>query len=454
MQTKYKISDKEREDILFFVLTILTFFRYSYFGFDYTPYLDDYVQYSFYPSSPEPWQNILTGGAGILLTRPLAGLADFFLWSRFYENSGVVLAIISLMYGVSGVMFSKALKKFSISAGPLFFAVFLFLPANSEGTYWISASTRIVVSLFLISASILAAANEKTILFFLFNFLSMWFYEQTALLSFAAGLLVSIEKKSPKMLMATFLSALALFLFYFNFASKGDNAHRMQIVAAAEVPANILKTTRSFFEVLFGVNFKISTQGFARGFNTVAKDFSILWISTLTILVSVFFALEQNTKKSEVKLKKSLTAGLVLMIAPLVPFFVIKNSVFNLRNLVPSLPGLAIIAGAIFDVRGKRWAAALSAVLIFVFSLSSVSEFGDYNFTAKRDALLAQKISQQITADTPKISVKINTPKYYAQNAPYNDHIMSMTGSDWGLSGIVRTLSNNRKVVVESIEQE
>lgn len=449
MQTKYEISDREREGILFFVLTVLTFFRYSYFGFDYTPYLDDYVQYSFYPSYPDPWKNILTGGAGILLTRPLAGLADFFLWSRFYENPGFILVIISLVYGVSGVMFSKALKKFNISAGPLFFAVFLFLPANSEGTYWVSASTRIVVSLFLISASILAAANEKAMLFFLFNFLSMWFYEQTALLSFAVGLLVSIEKKSPRMLLATFLSVLALFLFYFNFASKGDNAHRMQIVAAVEVPSNVLKTAKSFFEVLFGVNFKISTRGFARGFNTVAKDFSILWISALTILVSVFFVLMQNTQKVEANLKKSLIVGLILMIAPLVPFFVIENSVFNLRNLVPSLPGLAIITDAIFDMWGKRWAAAFSAVLIFVFSISSVSEVADYNFTAKRDALLAQKISQQIKADTSKVSVKTNTPKYYTQNAPYNDHIMSMTGSDWGLSGIVRTVSNNRNVVVK-----
>ncbi|MBQ2932325.1 MAG: hypothetical protein IJE62_05740 [Clostridia bacterium] len=454
MQTKYEISDKERENIFFFVLTVLTFFRYSYFGFDYTPYLDDYVQYSFYPSFPDPWQNILTGGAGILLTRPLAGLADFFLWSRFYENLGVIPAIISLMYGVSGVMFSKALKKFDVSAGPLFFAVFLFLPANSEGTYWISASTRIVVSLFFISASILAAANEKTLLFFLFNFLSMWFYEQTALLSFAVGLFVSIEKKSPGMLMATFLSALALFLFYFNFASKGDNAHRMQIVAATEVPSNVLKTARSFFEVLFNVNFKILTRGFARGFNTIAKDFSILWISVLTILTSVFFALTQNIKKTETKLKKSLLVGFVLMLVPLAPFFVVENSVFNLRNLVPSLPGLAIVVDAIFDVRGKRWAAALSAVLIFAFSISSVSEVGDYNYTANRDALLAQKISQQTKADTAKISVKINTPKYYTQNAPYNDHIMSMTGSDWGLSGIVRTLSNNRKVVVETVHQK
>ncbi len=449
MQTKYEISEKERENILLFVVATLAFFRFSYFGFSYTPYLDDYVQYSFYPSYPYPWQNILAGGAGVLFSRPLAGLMDFFVWSRFYENLGIVSAIMSLLYGISGVLFSKALKKIGISVGPLFFAVFLFLPANSEGTYWISASTRIVVSLFLISLSLLFATESKTILFFLFNFLSMWFYEQTAILSFAVGVLISIKKKSPKMLMATFLSALALTIFYFKFSPNGDNSHRIQLAAVAEIPQNVLKTIGAFLTVLLDVNFKISVSGLARGFNIVVKDFSILWISALTALVSVFFALSQNIKKPKGDKKKSLIAGAFLMFAPLVPFFVIKNSVFNLRNIVPALPGLAIILDAVFDIRGKKWMEALSAILIFVFSLSAVSEVGDYNFTAKRDADLASKIAQQVKPDTKKVTIKTNTPKYYPQNAPYNDHIMSMTGSDWGLSGIVRTISKNRDVLVQ-----
>lgn len=452
MQTKYEISEKERENIFLFVVMTLAFFRFSYFGFSYTPYLDDYVQYSFYPSYPKPWENILAGGAGVLFSRPLAGLMDFFVWSRFYENAGIVAAIMSFLYGFSGVLFSKALKKMDISAGPLFFAIFLFLPANSEGTYWISAATRIVVSLFLISLSLLFAAEGKTMPFFLFNFLSMWFYEQTAILSFAAGILISIQKKSPKMLMATFLSALALAIFYFKFSPNGDNAHRIQIVKIAEIPQNAAKTISAFLTVLFNVNSKISVRGLARGFNIVAKDFSILWISALTALVSVFFALAQNIKKPKGNKKKALVAGFFLMLSPLVPFFVIKNSVFNLRNIVPSLPGLAIIMDAVFDMQGKKWMSAFSAILIFVFSLSAVSEVGDYNFTAKRDADLTSKIAQQVKPDTKKITIKTDSPKYYLQNAPYNDHIMSITGSDWGLSGIVRTISKNRSVVVQLLE--
>ena len=60
------------------------------------------------------------------------------------------------------------------------------------------------------------------------------------------------------------------------------------------------------------------------------------------------------------------------------------------------------------------------------------------------------KISEEVTPDMKSISVNISSPIYYPQNAPYQDHIMSMTGSDWGVTGIVRTISKNPKILVKN----
>ena len=71
-----EISKKEYEYLLFAVMVALTLFRFSYLGLKYTPYLDDYIQYSYYPQLQNKWQRVYWGGAGVLFTRPLAGLFD------------------------------------------------------------------------------------------------------------------------------------------------------------------------------------------------------------------------------------------------------------------------------------------------------------------------------------------------------------------------------------------
>lgn len=445
----YELSKSNRETLMFFLVIVLTIFRFSYFGFLYTPYLDDYIQYSFYPSYPNPWQSILTGGAGVLFTRPLAGAFDFFVWSRFYPNLGAVALVISVLYGLSGVFFFKALKKCGISVGPVFFAIFLFMPANSEGTYWVSASSRIVVSMFLISAALLSAAEGHTALFFVFNFLSMWFYEQTAALSFFASLLVGIHKKSPKVLVVSVLTAILLAVFYMKFGILGDNADRLELWGISGVFQNALGTAKNFFNVMLGVNFKIATKGFVRGFNLIAEDFSIFWLGILVVLSIGFLNFSQGNGQTFKTAKKQIVVGAILTVVPLIPFFIIQNGSFNLRNIVPCLLGIAILADSLAGTLFKKYAPLVAAVLVFCFSVSTVSEVSDYNLVARRDKELATKIAHQVTSDTKTISVKITSPRYYEQNAQYNDHIMSMTGSDWGITGIVRTISGNRDVVVE-----
>lgn len=450
VKKRFRLSTSNREFLMLFIIVVLGFFRFSYLGFAYTPYLDDYIQYSYYPSHPQPWETILTGGAGVLFTRPLAGLMDFFVWSRLYGRLGVAVAIISVLYGTSGVLFYKTLKRLRISVGAIFFAIYIFLPINVEGTYWLSASSRIVVPMFLASVSLWAAASERTALFCIFNFLSMWFYEQMAILSFFAAILIGIELKSFKTVGSTIVSALLLVAFYVWLGAKGDNAQRLSITEADNLIKNVLNTIGDFLTVLVYASYKIATKGFVRGFNIIATNFSIIWLATLIILAMSAFNLMQNLKIEQKIKKRNIIAGAVLTITPLIPFFITQGNSFNLRNAVPCLLGIGIILDNVLSVAFRRYAPLVAAILIFCFSVSAVSEVCDYELTASRDKALAVKISEGVTPDTRKLKISTDTPDYYPQNVPWRDHIKSMTASDWGVTGIVRTISKNRLVEIES----
>ena len=439
-------AEHRREIFWFATIVALSFLRFSYLGFGYTPYLDDHIQYIFYPSLENGWENILAGGSRILATRPLAGIFDYILWSRFSQNLGVAVAIISILHGLSAIFFYKAFHHIGIEFSPLFFVFYLFLPSNSEGTYWLSASTRIVVSLFLISVSLLFAIKEKTVLFTVFNFLSIWFYEQTAILSlFCSVMFFIVLKQYPKIIIPS-LSFVLLVFFYLSFGSTGDNAHRFSMVHFSQLLYHSGKTVSDIITAFIPVTFQIITNGFIRSVNTIFKDFSYLWFAAIGILsvCSVILAKEHQNKSQKTKI----VFGIILAVSPTLPFFVTGNE-FALRNLVPCLLGVAMVLDGLMPLLLRSFTPIFASVCLIVFSVATASETIDYEKTARHDVFLSQKISESITPETKHISVKITTPAYLPQNAVFGDHIKSMVGSDWGVMGIVRTVSDNQHLIVD-----
>lgn len=444
------LSKTKHEFLLFALICVLAIYRFSYLGFTYTPYLDDYIQYYFYPSLENHWQRIYAGGAGVLFTRPLAGLFDLCFWSLFGKNLGFAVAIISLMHGISGVLFYKAANRCGLRTGLLFLVLYVFLPINVEGTYWLSASSRIVVSMFLVSLSVCFLTAKKTMLFAVFSFLSVWLYEQTAILSACCAATVCIATRQCKKLILPAISFAAFFCFYLKMGGMGDNAQRMAFNSAFEIWEGASETISMFLKALGPVQLRIIAVGFWRGFRRLAMDFSLLWIGTLVALAMGVLYFSQGADIPQKVNKRSIVFGIIIIIFTLLPFALLKNSFLNLRSIVPCSLGLALILDGILSVSAKRFSHILAAILIFIFSVSAVSEVCDYQYTANRDFELASEIAREINETTTSVSVRINSPKYYPQNAPYGDHIMSIIGSDWGITGIVRTVSGNSKVVVKT----
>jgi hypothetical protein len=99
--------------------------------------------YSFYQN---PISDVILR-IGLLSSRPFAGIFDVFVWAKFWDNLSIAMLILTAMYGVACYLFYRILNKY-VRCGFLFALLVGLAPFLSEGTYWISASSRIVVSLF------------------------------------------------------------------------------------------------------------------------------------------------------------------------------------------------------------------------------------------------------------------------------------------------------------------
>ncbi len=429
-----------------FILILSVFlavFRFSYLSFRYIPYLDDYVQYFYYPSFPNPLQTIFFGGPKILFTRPLAGLCDRFLWSFFVHNLGIAVVIISFLYGISGVLFYKTFETLNLHPSPIFLVIYLVAPLNTEGTYWLSASTRIVASLFLIALSCHALVKRQTTVFALFSFLSVWFYEQTAFLSIFLGISLSLFSKQPKSLVFPLLNFIVLSGFYLILGKYSDNADRLTLTFCQK---NFSSLGTQVYEFLIPLSSNLVTNGFRRGLDFLIQNHMLWWLFLLVILASLFF--EVSKTQVYTTSTKKLFLGLFLTFVPFLPFLISSNENLNFRNFVPCLLGIALIFEDFLVRISRSLCPTLCSVLVCIFSIVAACEVADYNHTATADLNLAIEISQALPKDAKTFKYQINTPDYYPQSAPKNDHIMSMTASDWGPTGIVRTLSGNKRVEI------
>ena len=117
--------------------------RMSYFGFEYHRQLDDYIQYHNFARTGDPMRLIMT--EGLFAARPLAAVFDLYIWGQMPLYISAV--ILSCMYAAAGVIFMRLFRK-HFSTGFFFVVFFSLLPLGFEGTYWISASARILPPLF------------------------------------------------------------------------------------------------------------------------------------------------------------------------------------------------------------------------------------------------------------------------------------------------------------------
>lgn len=448
----------ERQNTLlpFLSVFLLVALRYLYCGFHYFPQLDDYIQYHNYAAMGSvPY---LIGKLGLFAARPLAGLLDITLWSWLWPCMIVSVLLLSALYAASAVTFRNLFEK-QFGTGGLFVVFYALMPLGIEGTYWVSASSRIVPGLLLaaLAASCFSRFLEtggKGLLIgaLLLQFLTFCFYEQTAVLSCALHLLLAILawRERRERAAAVLFSLLVAGAYFGVTALAGPSA---LYDGRTEV---ILPTSAYYFDTFLpdlvgqmksaflGGGWYILSHGFIRGILRILSDGAWLWC-VLLLLCTVFFALTQfGGERPRGKLLAPFLGGLLLAVAPLAPFFIVANPWFSLRGTVPSFVGLALMADALCRAlfRGRQTAlAVVGSIFAVVFCVTAVSEVADYkaNYEADSRAVSAVAALAEENPGVGRIAVLNLSASYVPElNCRYHEHIVGVTESTWALTGAVR----------------
>ncbi|OQB14587.1 MAG: hypothetical protein BWY15_01099 [Firmicutes bacterium ADurb.Bin193] len=431
MNTIFKeaVSDKRLH-----VIFAITLVKMGFFGFRYYPLLDDYIQYGIYPFVQSPMKDIYLR-IGLYSARPLAGLADIYIWGRFWGQMGVVFFVITALHAFSAWFFIKVFEKANFSLGPFFACVYLLCPVGFEGSYWISASSRIITGLFLVSLSFYYLTQKKPLHFFLLQFAAMLLYEQIAVFAFVLSFVFILRLKARRFLAPLIFNISFLFVYYLIFSRSGSYGFRVLLVpfnpaAAAQVLS--IWTAWSLY-----------SKGFLRG----AMIIGLYLIPVF--LASLLYSLQ---KQSGSFCPKQLFVGIILFIAPYVPFFILTGTGVSFRASLIPLVGVAIAADTLFKLirRGRK---TVLFAFCLVFLIIGVSELNDYRENYLTDSKIIPYVAHRLVPD--KTNAVLGAKKTHIdQNAPIEEHILSVTSSDWALTGAVREYLDDKAIPMILINPE
>ncbi|MCX7843416.1 MAG: hypothetical protein N2489_10170 [Clostridia bacterium] len=459
-----------KDSLVFSCFLVALILKYVYFGFRYYPVIDDWIQYGTYPLIPDAWQNVIVK-AGYHGTRPLAALADIFIWGKFWDNMAIVFFIMTMLHFISGCLLYKTFEDNQVPVGIAFLIVYGLLPLGSEATYWISASSRLVVGIFFMSASVYAltrflqteSRRERSvylIVFLICHLISMGFYEQIILLSFFSAFLIvlaNLKNSNNKWnLLLPFISFALISIYYFSFSKIGQVASRGQLIRGNFLE-HINYVLRGIARVFTKANFPLLANGFARGFKILIGEAPLFLLPIIVIsAVTAIIAINRSNKDICKYFYWRIFIGFSLFFVPFILYFILEQAWISNRNAFPSFIGIALIVdtliNALLRYRGGRYIITIPVfAMAFIFLVANVSELSDYKSISQIDQKICANLAAQSQGtgllEGKKPALVLNTKPYYIeQNMYYHEHIQNVTESDWAFTGATRAVARNIKI--------
>lgn len=464
----------ERLYLAFFLVFALIFVRYCCYGLEYFPQLDDYIQHHNYAAyHSDLWQFMLD--LGVLASRPASGVLDIVFWSRFWPVMIIGVALISAMYAGSALLFRQVWRKY-FGTGWLFVVLYALLPLGMEGTYWMSASTRVVPSLFFVSLAMwlfqtwcVRGRKRFLALYFLVQLLSFCFYEQGLVLSITGVILVGLlefreHRGRALWALLTFLNVICYFGFTSIFSQSGLYASRLEVLLPWQdgwLSGVFHPVRRQIFDAFVKGGVFTLFKGFGRGVGMIFSEGHWLWLAVVLALCAALFWLVRRQTGEDGKAVRgsrtilALVVGFLMALAPVTIFFILENPWFSLRGTVPSFCGAALMADALAGLLLSRLkprrtvTAALCAGLSLAFCVAAVSEMHDYRATYENDhAVLAAVCAATdngaaLPAGETTVILGVEPSSLPDQNFYFHEHIHGVTESSWALTGALMYASGN-----------
>ncbi len=451
----------------------LCFGRFCALGFRYLPYLDDYIQYINYARAEHKFA--LIQNAGLLGARPLAGIMDVLFWGNFHRCFLIAVFLIAVMYAVSALVFQSCFHR-QFGTGYFFCVVYALFPLAFEGTYWLSASSRIVVGLFFLSLALRAyycfldkPGFWRFVLFAVLHLISIGFYEQILILSVALIVIVSIlqYRKSGKWALLGLVSILHVgwyFLFTHLFSDSATYSSRTEMILPVSsyyfkqfIPQLLLQFKHAFL----GAGYRTLTTGLVRGIRILFADGRWLYLAFVFLICAAALVVLRRWGHSFSEKKRKhwpeIVCGILWALAPLSAFFIIANPWFSIRGIVPSLLGIALIADSVLSLlcehlpKRETVYAVFCSVLALWFCIASVSELSDFMTTSENDIQIMDSLVRNLPEDTRgNIAVLNLKPSYVEdQNYYYHEHVHGVTESYWALHGAMVAQNGSKELPYE-----
>lgn len=466
----YKREKRDRAGLagLFLLLFLLLMVRNCACGFEYFPQLDDYIQYHNYPSAGS--FQALQQATGLLASRPLAGLADYFLWGPMFGHMIWGVALISLLWAGTALLFWRISGRY-FRLSPLFPVIAALLPLGVEGTYWMSASTRVVVGMFFAALTAWAFLHwldgDGVVwlpLYLVLQLVPFGFYEQAGILSVTltvgtAILERTLNRRELKSCALSLWGAPALglyFLFTRLMASGGVYSSRAEII----LPISRYYWTVFFPDIMGQIRdvflkggLLTLTKGFVRSLRLIPSG--LLWcvLGALALCVLLgWTARRQAEEGGKNRTGLAVLSGLLLAAGPVSLFLVLGNPWFSLRGAVTSFPGIALVVDALavwlwdrLPLR-REGLAVLAAAAAFVFCVAGASEIVDYRYTNYHDRRVALQVIEELkvrgqNSGFGRVGILNLEPSYLPdQNFFWHEHIHGCTESEWAFAGLLAAL--------------
>ena len=444
---------------------VLLMLRSCVVGARYWPQLDDYIQYVGYYS----WGSFfeLQKDVGLLASRPLAGLADYFVWAPLFDHMILGVALVSAMYALSILLMKKLMDRY-FSLGPVFCVVMGLLPLGVEGTYWMSASTRIVAGLLFACLAALAFGRWLdsgrwgwAVAFAVLILFPFGFYEQTAVLAMTLVLGMAILEirnwKQGVLSLLVFPAAVIYFKITGLFALDNVYSNRAELVLPVSdyywdtfLP-DILSQIKTVF---VDGTFYTLAKGFVRAVQLIYSGEWLLWAIVLLFCCGLFGVLiyRNRGEAAENNVWLALLVGALLAAAPVSIFLFLANPWFSFRGAVMSFAGIALIADVLVNALWRKlpfnWngPAIVAVTAAFVFCAAGAVDVSDYRDTYQNDQKVAALVLEKVSVEEGRVGI-LGIEKSYLpnQNFFWHEHIHGCTESAWAFSGLMGSLVEARE---------
>lgn len=406
--------------ILWALCAALTLLPAVVLGGIYAPVLDDYIMYRGYYLYDTSY---LLNTVRVWTVRPVANLLDVFVWSRFYDHLFVLFLIFAFFRITAVYLLCRFFEKQGWEGAkmPLCLCL-LWCPVGIEATGWLAAATRIVTGLLFMSLSLHFLTRNRWGWFSFFLLLSFGCYEQIALAGFClAG--YDLWFRNRKMLWIS-LSAGVVMGSYYLICNQWNTTPRMGFQIDWSVFSRI---GEGWYLGLC----RLVPESFRRGLSLLEQN---PWLAAALVLLSAALVLVWKPEKSTRPF--SWAVGAILFTVCYLPFAVLEENSLSFRALYLSMIGIALL----FQGGRGLWRKLVWGLLIIAFCVGSAGELKDYQTAGLTDARILNELAQNPERDQIMVEPHLY---YHAPSVLYGQHILSVTHSDWSLTGGLRAVTKD-----------